>query len=123
MPNNMLQPTTGIAPKTTMGLAAPAQASMPQQPAQAPTQQQQAAASQQMPSQISNPQQLAVPPATPGMPGSRPPQMDPMLLQQILSTMLLQPQGGIGALMQPQNGPASAPASGPIPGIPQLGGV
>lgn len=119
----MLQPTTGIAPKTTMGLAAPAQASMPQQPAQAPTQQQQAAASQQMPSQISNPQQLAVPPATPGMPGSRPPQMDPMLLQQILSTMLLQPQGGIGALMQPQNGPASAPASGPIPGIPQLGGV
>lgn len=119
---NMLQPTTGIAPQTMVGLSAPAQASAPQQPSQAPTQQQQAAATQQMPSQISNPQQLNVPPATPGMPNARP-NMDPMLLQQILSTMLLQPQESIGGMMQPQNGPASAPTAGPIPGIPQLGGV
>lgn len=117
---NMLQPTAGIVPQTQVGLSAPAQASMPQQASQAPTQQQQAAATQQLPSQISNPQQLTVPPATPGMPGSRP-NMDPMLLQQILSTMLLQPQGGIGALMQPQSQAQPMPAQ--VPGLPQLGGV
>lgn len=118
---NMLQPVQGIAPQTQVGLSAPAQASMPQQATQAPTQQQQAAATQQTPSAISNPQQLTVPPATPGMPGSRPQGMDPMMLQQLLSTMLLQPQMNIGALMQPQSQMQPMPT---MPaGIPQLGGV
>lgn len=115
---NMLQPVTGIVPQTQVGLSAPAQASMQEQPGQKPTQQQQIAATQQTPSMISNPQQLTVPPATPGLPGSRPQEMNPMMLQQLLSTMLLQPQQGIGALMQPQAQMPPMPA-----GIPQLGGV
>lgn len=94
----MQQPTAGMVPQPQMGLSAarPASAQQIQQSA------------------TSQPTPTGVPPISQGMPNSRQ-IMDPMILQQILGTMLGQPGLGgppsIGALMAPQG------SANPLPSV------
>jgi hypothetical protein len=106
---NMLQPTGNIAPQVANGLSQARPSSMQQQqanPVKGPA--------ELASPQVSNPQPMMPPSPILGMPNSRM-MADPMMLQQILSTMLLQPQGGIGQMMQPTGAVPSATPLTPGP--------
>lgn len=107
MPSNMLMPTREVAPQVATGLAQPAAASMQKQQTPTVTATELSAPQVMQPphSAVSQPFNPQLPSVTQGMPNSRV-MMDPMLLQQIMQTMLGGPSGGagggLGALMQPQ---------------------
>lgn len=109
---NMQNPMQNIVPPTDMGLAAPAQASVQnlQQALPPPVP---ALATPQIPT-LANPGQMAQQAAN--MPNTV--GVNPQLLQQVLSTMLLQPQNSIGSMMQPRPAIAAAqPAQAAPPSV------
>lgn len=106
--SSMLNPLQNIVPGVNPGLSdarpASVQGMSMQQPAATPT--------PQLGSMNPSAQMIA------GAPNRM--AMDPMLLQQILSTMLLQPQQSIGAMMQPQQGQTAMPSPMAQPQMPAM---